>query len=454
MHSFKPLLLSVLVLSGCATSQAPYTAPATSLPTQWQYGTANAATSTDAWWKGFNDPVLDQLVDQALLRNNNLAAASIKVRQAQLQAGLAENRPSFSGSLNTGGSRALEGASSTSRSSGASLGASYEVDLWNKLGSQRDVALWEARATAQDRAATALALVGTTAQLYWQLGYLNQRLAANQSNIASAEKTLQLVQAQASAGAVGGLELAEARQSLLALQASHTTLQQQAVAANTALALLFDAAPSAIPNPPQTLPTSVLPEVAAGLPAELLARRPDLRAAELRLRESHANITATRASYYPALSLTGALGTSSTALLNLLSNPVASLGLGISLPFLNQKEMDLNIQVAQAQSEAAVVNFRQTLYTALGDVDNALSARQQYRAQAVLLAQVLQAATEAERLYGVRYRAGAVALKPWLDAQTARRNAEIALAENRLNQFTNHATLVLALGGDAVLPVP
>jgi NodT family efflux transporter outer membrane factor (OMF) lipoprotein len=450
MHSFKPLLLSVLVLAGCATSQAPYTAPVAQLPAQWQYGTASTTVSTDAWWKAFNDPVLDQLIDQALLRNNNLAAATIQVRQAQLLAGLAEHRPSVSGSLSTGASRALNGNASTSRSSGASLGVGYEIDLWNKLGSQRDVALWEARATEQDRAATALALVGTTAQLYWQLGYLHQRLAANLQNIASADKTLQLVQAQAHAGAVGGLELAEARQSLLALQASHTTLQQQAVAANTALALLFDTAPSALPNLPQTLPNSALPEVAAGLPAELLARRPDLRAAELRLRESHASITATRASYYPALSLTGALGTSSTSLLNLLSNPVASLGLGLSLPFLNQKEMDLNLQLAQAQSEAAVVNFRQTLYTALGDVDNALSARQQYRAQAVLLEQVLQAASQAERLYEVRYRAGAVALKPWLDAQTARRNADIALAENRLNQYTNHATLVLALGGDAV----
>ncbi|WP_367848077.1 efflux transporter outer membrane subunit [Rhodoferax sp. WC2427] len=451
LHS-KTTLLYALLLSGCASLQTPYTAPVTQVPAQWQYASATTAMGSDPWWTRFNDPVLNQLVEQALLRNNNLAAATIRVRQAQLQAGLAENRPNFSGSLNTSASRALEGNASTARSSGASLGASYEIDLWNKLGSQRDVALWEARATEQDRAATALALVGTTAQLYWQLGYLHQRRAANQSNIANAEKTLQLVQAQANAGAVGGLELAEARQSLLALQASDTTLQQQAVAASTALALLFDATPGSPPAQPQTLPQSPLPEVAAGLPAELLARRPDLRAAELRLRESHATIAATRASYYPALTLTGALGTSSTSLLNLLSNPVASLGLGLSLPFLNQKEMDLNIQVAQAQSEAAVVNFRQTLYTALGDVDNALSARQQYRQQAVLLAQVLQAATEAERLYEVRYRAGAVALKPWLDAQTARRNAEIALAENRLNQFNNHATLVLALGGDAVMP--
>lgn len=442
------LVLSVL-LCGCASLQTPYTAPATPVPTQWQYGTASNSTSNGAWWTRFNDPVLDQLVNQALLRNNNLAAATIRVRQAQLQAGLADNRPRFSGNLSTGASRMLSGPAATARSSGANLGASYEVDLWNKLGSQRDVALWEARATEQDRAATALALVGTTAQLYWQLGYLNQRLSANLQNIATAEKTLQLVQAQASAGAVSGLELAEARQSLLNLQASHTSLQQQAVAASTALALLFDTAPGTPPAQPQTLPTSALPDVAAGLPAELLGRRPDLRAAELRLRESHATIAATRASYYPALTLTGALGTSSASLLNLLQNPVASLGLGIALPFLNQKEMDLNVQIAQAQSDAVVVNFRQTLYTALGDVDNALSERQQLRQQAEWLAQALQAAAQAERLYEVRYRAGAVALRPWLDAQTSRRSAEIALAENRLNQFTNHVALVQALGGDA-----
>ncbi|MCX7277697.1 MAG: efflux transporter outer membrane subunit [Burkholderiales bacterium] len=440
-------LLCALLLAGCATQQAAYTPPATTLASQWKYADASQAVSNDAWWKAFHDPVLDQLVAQALARNNNLAAATIKLRQAQLQAGLAENRPVLSGSLSGTSTRTLDSPQQVTHSSGTSLGVSYELDLWNKLGSQRDVALWEARATAQDRASTALTLVATTAQLYWQLGYAQQRLASNLQSIANAQKTLALVQAQANAGAVGGLELAEARQTLLNLQATQTTLQQNVITANTALALLFDAAP--VPASPQMLPSSPLPEVAAGLPSELLARRPDLRAAELRLREAHVQIDATRASYYPALTLTGALGTSSTSLVNLLQNPFASLGAGLSLPFLNQQTMDLNIQVAQAQRDQAVVNFRQTLYTALGDVDNALSARQQYRQQAVVLQQALDAATQAERLYEIRYRAGSVALRPWLDAQDSRRTAEIAVAENRLNQYVNHATLVLALGGSA-----
>ena len=447
---FPPALLCALLLAGCATQQAAYTPPATTVSSQWKYADASQAVSNDAWWKAFNDPVLDQLVAQALARNNNLAAATIKLREAQLQAGLAENRPVFSGSLSGTGTRTLDSPQQVTHSGGTSLGVSYELDLWNKLGSQRDVALWEARATEQDRASTALTLVATTAQLYWQLGYAQQRLAANLQSIANAQKTLALVQAQASAGATSGLELAEARQSLLNLQATQTTLQQNVVTANTALALLFDAAPvPASLQTLQTLPSSPLPEVAAGLPAELLARRPDLRAAELRLREAHVQIDATRASYYPALTLTGALGTSSASLANILQNPFGSLGAALSLPFLNQQTMDLSIQVAQAQRDQAVVNFRQTLYTALGDVDNALSARQQYRKQAVLLQQALDAAIQAERLYEVRYRAGSVALRPWLDAQDSRRTAEIAVAENRLNQYVNHATLVLALGGSA-----
>ena len=462
---FRPRLAAsmaaVLLATGCASSfNGPYQSPAVTVPAQYvndTMSTASRAAATnrvtaDSWWKNFGDAELNRLVDSALQRNNDLAAATIRVRRAQLQAGIADNKlaPQFSGSGSIGVSRALESGASSSRSNGVSLGAGYEVDLWNKLGSQRDVARWEAQATAQDREATALALVGTTAQLYWQLGYINQRLASSELSIAYAQKTYDLVQAQYRAGATSGLELAEAQQSLANQLASRTTLQQQAVEANTALALLFDGPPGASITNPQALPVSVLPVVDAGLPAELLGRRPDLRAAELRVREAFTTIDATRASYYPSLNLTASLGSSSAALLSVLQNPVAALGAGISLPFLQRTQMKLNIQVSEAQYEEAVVNFRQTLYTALGDVENALSARQQFMRQGELLEQALAAAQKAEQLYEARYRAGAVPLKSWLDAQEQRRSAEISVTENRLNRLLNQVVLYQALGGDAV----
>lgn len=453
--------LAVLLLAaGCAAVSTPYTPPATNVPAQWTYAGAPAAAraNADPWWRNFNDPQLNLLVEEALRRNNDLAAATIRVRRAQLQANLAEDRmtPSFSGSADTRASQALSGGNrAANKSSGISLGVSYEVDLFNRLGSERDVARWEALATAQDREATAWSLIGTTATLYWQIGYLNQRIASGRESIAYARKTLELVEAQYKAGAVSGLERAQARQSLASQLAGQTQLEQQLVEAKGALALLFDGQfnqlPPAATTMPQALPAGPLPGVDAGLPAELLGRRPDLRAAELRLRESLSSVDATRASYYPSLSLTGGLGTSSAALLSFLSNPVLTLGAGITLPFLNRTQMDLDIKVSKTQYEEAVVNFRQALYSALTDVENALSARQQFAQQGALLEESLRAAREAERLYEIRYRAGSEPLKSWLDAQERRRSAEIALADNRFNRLSNHAVLYQALGGDAVV---
>jgi NodT family efflux transporter outer membrane factor (OMF) lipoprotein len=342
----------------------------------------------------------------------------------------------------------------TTRSSSVLLGAAYEIDLWNRLGSLRDVARWEALATEQDRQSAALALVGTTASLYWQVGFLNQRLAANAESIAYAQTTFNLVQAQYRAGAVSGLEVAQAQQTLAGQQANQSVLLQLAFEARTALALLFDGPPAQGLANPAILPVVLLPALDAGVPASLLSRRPDLRAAELRLRGSFTGIDATRASYYPALSLTGSLGSSSAQLSSVLQNPVGTLGLGMTLPFLQRTAMQLTIRVSETQYEEAVVNFRQTLYTALGDVENALSSRLQLAEQGARLEETLQAARTAERLYEVRYRAGAATLSLWLDAQEKRRTADIALATNQLARLNNQVVVYKALGGDAALPAP
>src|SRR5690606_18529816 len=180
---------------------------------------------------------------------------------------------------------------------------------------------------------------------------------------------------------------------------------------------------------------------AAGLPASLLARRPDLRAAELRLRSTLKSKDATRASYYPDLSLTGTLGYSSAALGSLLQNPLGTLGAGVSLPFLQYRQMQLDIDLAETDYQIAAVGFRQSLYEALVEVENNLAGRRHFAEQAGMRERALEAAREAERIYRIRYQAGAVPLQSWLTTQESRRNAEISLAENRLNQLLNHISL-------------
>ncbi|MBU1568364.1 MAG: TolC family protein, partial [Proteobacteria bacterium] len=216
------------------------------------------------------------------------------------------------------------------------------------------------------------------------------------------------------------------------------------------LAILFNGPPrSMLSQEPQDLSAVTIPQVDAGLPATLLARRPDLRAAEFRLRSALATTDATRVSYYPTFSLTGNLGYSSTALRDLLNNPLATLGVQLALPFLEWQDMQRNIKISETEYEEAIVRFRQTLYTAMADVENSLSARMHYQAQAEQLELALASADSAGELYRIRYRVGSVPLKTWLDAQENRRQAEIALIQNRYNQIINHITLSKALGGDS-----
>ncbi|WMD18416.1 efflux transporter outer membrane subunit [Achromobacter seleniivolatilans] len=452
----KPAALALLLaLGGCGSLlRSDYEPPLTEAPAAWKYAAPGNAMAPladgGAWWRNFNDPVLDGLIDAVLARNNDLAAAAIRVRRAQYQAGLSEDKliPQLGGDANVTRNRSLYGDRAIARTNAAELTVSYEVDLWGKLSRQRDAAQWEALATEQDRQSAALSLVGTTATLYWQTAFINQRIASSEESIAYARKTQDLVRAQYAAGGASALELAEAEQTVASQQAAHTLLVQQRVEYTNALTILFDGPPDRSMADPARLPSYPMPEARAGVPAELLGRRPDLRAAELRLRESLATVDATRASFYPPVTLTGALGSSSPTLSNVLQNPIASLGVGLTLPFLQWTQMQLNIKISKADYEERVVNFRQALYQAMADVENALSNRTQLTLQAEQLDLSLRAAREAERLYEVRYRAGAVSLKDWLDAQEKRRTAEIARDENGLNRLVNQVTVYRALGGD------
>lgn len=465
----QPLLLSLAIattLAGCASS-GRYQPDALLVPADYGLGdaVANAPVrsvssdaahslrdaSADTWWSGFGDARLDRLVAKTLDANNNLAAAGLRLQRARLQAGLVETDlwPRLNGSVNSSGSRAIDTGDSVRRSNTASVSLGWEIDLWGRLRAQRDVAQWEANATAEDRENTVLLLVGEVCRQYWQLAYLNQSIASGEANLERLRRTLELVQVQFNVGAVSRLQVNEATQNLQSQLANQSQLLQQRVETRNALTVLLDGQPWPQADEPQNLRDASSPAIAAGLPADLLARRPDLRAAELRLQQSLAAIKIAATSYYPALSLTGSVGSSSSSLSEVLKNPVATLGAGLSLPFLRFREMQLDARIAGTSYQIAATTFRDTLYTALSEVDNALSAREQLSNQVASAQASYDAAVEVERLYEVRYRAGAAELRVWLDAQQTRRSAELSLAQTRRSQLLNDVTLFQALGGSA-----
>jgi len=459
------LLTCVLPLGACAALRTPYRTPAAVTPAAWENaGPPPSQAAQGQWWRRFGDDKLDALVERVLARDNDLAAAAITLRRAQIQARFAVINPQISGGVGYNDTVPLNNTTSTvtvggytfqssgyrgQQSFSPSLSASYEVDLFNALGAQKDVAKWEARATQEDLDSARLALIGTTVDDYFQLAYLNGEIARTGANIQFAQTVLGLVRLHVRAGDESSLDESLAAQSLASAQASLHGLVEQRVEAHNALNLLLNGETASAGDELAALPEAEPPSVDPGLPASLLGRRPDLKAAELRLREQLANLDQARLSLYPTLSLTGNLGTSSAKLADMFANPVGSLGADLALPFLNYDQVRLNVGVSRASYDLAVVNFRQTLYSALTDVNNALSQRQQYALQAADLGRALDETRSVERLDEVRYHAGSIPLTTLLNDQQARRQAESSLAQVRLTQLQTYVALCKALGGDA-----
>lgn len=461
------LLLGSSLVGCAAVVKTPYEQPSIAVPGSFQNNTALSKqiyddVLADQWWTLFKDPQLNTLVEDVLSRNSNLAVAGINLQQARIQARQTQSQQGVrigDARVSTGRQFSLDGDGD--RSTGISLGypgLSYELDLFGKLANQTEAARWEARATEQDLQATAQSLIGTTAQLYWQLAYLNERYSVVQQNLATAQKTYDLVRVQYRAGAVSGLDQTQAEQAIQSQQATLSQIEQQRVETRTALAVLMNMPVQQLSiQEPQRLPNIALPAIEAGLPASLLSRRPDLNAAELRLRKALANKDANKASYYPSISLTGSLSTgigTSTSLSDALKNPVATLGAGLTLPFLQWNDMKRDLQVNELEYEKAILQYRQTIYEAFADVENALSNRTELTKQVELQRRNVELAEKTERLTEVRYRNGAVALKNLLDAQETTRNARLSLVQTRQNQYNAYVTLLQALGGSPIKQLP
>ncbi|XAW88571.1 efflux transporter outer membrane subunit [Vibrio sp. CDRSL-10 TSBA] len=451
-YQISTLALCVMLATGCVT-RSELEPQDVRVPDSWQSSQSESSSAAiEQWWKSFNDPQLNAVIDQVLATNNDLALATLTLREARLQAGLAvrDTYPDLSASASAQRSKPLDGGDS-STSYQASLGVSYELDLWGKLAAAKDAAMWTAMASQEEREATAQSLVATTAQLYWQIGYLSQRIALSNADIDEARQTLALTESQYRYGSVSRINVLEAQRSLAGIEATHRDYLQQYTEAKNAFALLFNQPPQESKPGISTLPDTALPEIEAGIPADVLSRRPDVKQALFELKSALADKDNTDNSYFPSLTLTGALGGSSTQLRHLLSDPIGSLGADLALPFLNWNEMQLNRDIADVRYQSAVINYRQTLYSAFQDVDNALSARDNYRYQAEKLQQQYDSASEAARIYSSQYQYGAVDITTLLDAQENERSAKASLLENRYNRLVNLATIYQSLGGEDII---
>lgn len=449
-----PVCAALLALGGCAVRE-PRTSVPMALPDDWNTPAAGAPAATqDAavpaqWWQGFGSAQLGALVDEALAGSADLGTAAQRVRQADiaLQLAGAAQLPGVSASAGSSANRS-EGAS-TRKSSNVSLSVSYEVDLWGRLAADAQSARAALDASRFDLATARITVAASVASTYFQHLALRERLEIARQNLATAERVLRIVEARARNGVATSLEVSQQTTTVLQQRTALAPLQLQVRQTASALALLLGRQPLGFEvGADQALAQLAPPAVAAGLPSSLLARRPDLRAAEARLAAADANVAAARAALLPSFSLSAGGGVSSAALLSLAGGTgSASLAASLAQSLFDGGRRQLQVESARSQREVLVNTYASAVRSALKEADDALASAATSRSQERTQGEVVAQAQRSLALAELRYREGADTLLTVLDAQRTLFSAQDALAQQRLARLTAAVDLYRALGG-------
>ncbi len=455
---------SLLLAGGCAKRKLKYDAPVSApLGQAKQWSTTSAKVTAKPaddktlsnWWSTLNDPVLTSLEERAVKANLDLRSAEAKVRQAQAQRNIAKAGllPTVTADGSATGTRSSSraGSGSFGQSYSAGVTASWEPDFYNKLHGQ--IAIYEADLQSAQESLRDV-LVSLTAEValdYVDIRNYQEQLAVTRDNLKSQRETYDLTVARFDSGLVTQLDVVQARQTVESTEASIPALETSLQQSINALALLLGERPGVLDaEMKKVAPVPGVPaEVAIGVPADLLRRRPDIRAAERDVAAQSAQVGVTEADLYPSFTLSGALNLSSLSLVNLFT-PAALAGNaagGVTHTIFSRGKIREQVKVQNALLDQKIVTYESTVLTALKDVENALVAFGQEQERHKSLKAAAGSAGQALAMSRELYSAGLKTFLDVLESQRTLLSAQNALAQSNANITTDLVRLYKALGG-------
>ena len=444
------LLAATVVTVLCACSVTPhYQRPSLSAsePDKWRNADQRESPEWPSadWWRAFGATQLDTLILQAQQHNFDLAAASDRVRQADagIQIAHAPLLPSVGLDVQWTHGQVPQ------RQSQAVLTAGYEVDFWGKNRAGVEAARANAQASRYDRATLGISIDSSVALTYFQVLALHDQIDIATNDLAGAERLLKILQARDAAGVSSALDVAQQETAVASANARLPPLEAQLQQSTDALALLTGAFPESLDLPGGSLSDLVAPPISAGVPSELLSRRPDVAQAEAQLIAANANVAAAQAAFLPSVQLTAEGGVASAALAHLLSpqSTLFALAAGITQSIFEGGQLRGQYQQSQARYDELVQLYRKAAVSAFVDVEDALAGVSHF-AEAESRQQ--RATAAAQRAYDIslaQLRAGTIDLVTVLTAQSALFAAEDALVQAKLAQLQAEVSLYKALGG-------
>ena len=445
-------------MTGCASP--PATPPKQQVPPAFEVDSPAAKWPGQEWYRDFGSDELNALIDEAVHANIDLEAARARVSQADARARQAG--AAILPSVDANGTASYL-AGHSSQGSGheldwaAMLSASYEVDFWGKNRATAESARLLAGASRAEQDTVALTALAGVADGYFRLLALRERLAVAESNRATAKQVLDVVQARFDVSMASPIELATQKAAFDTAQIAISDLQQTAFEARTALSLLLGRVPESFDVKGQPLDSLREPRVAAGLPSELLIRRPDVYLAESNLRAGHADVVAARAAMFPSLSLTAQGGIQNPALpatvLTIAGvGPSLNLGANLVQPIFDHGKLKARREETEAKDRELLSAYRAAIVSALNDVENALSVIQHLnQAREFQIENVAQSERALEGAL-LRYRAGSADFLTLLEAQKTSYAARDQFIQYELARLQALVGLCKALGGGWTQP--
>ncbi|MGU9854206.1 efflux transporter outer membrane subunit [Pseudomonas koreensis] len=453
------LLSLAVLLAGCSLIPE-YQRPASPSAAQYPQGavypapTPGAARAED-WRTLFNDPALQQLIESALVNNRDLRVAALNVEafQAQYRIQRADLLPAVSANASESRQRlppSVTGSKAMINSTYAvNLGVSaYELDFFGRVRSLSEQALQTWLATEQARRSAELSLVANVANAYLTWRADQELLELTRQTLAADEQSLRLTTRNREAGKSSALEQAQAQTSVDSSRANLARYKRQVAQDLNGLTLLVGAqVPEKLPAQP--LSSDLVQQLPAGLPSDLLQRRPDILQAEYQLKAANANIGAARAAFFPSVSLTASAGTSSRDLSGLFSagSGAWTFQPQINLPIFNAGSLRASLDYSKLQKDVAVAEYEKSIQTAFQEVADGLAARSTYQQQLQAQRDLVQATQDYYNLAQHRYQNGVDSSLTFLDAQRSLFSSQQGLITDRLAQLVAEVNLYTALGG-------
>jgi multidrug efflux system outer membrane protein len=455
-----PLVAALTVLLAGCMMGPDYVRPKFDAPAEFRFEPSAAAeTAHTAWWKQFGDPVLASLVEEALANNVNLKVAVANVDQAagvltqtrsQLfpQIGYAatgERLRTTESGANREAARLLPNPQTAYQ---ALLTASWEIDLWGRIRRQSESALANVLASEGARRGVILSLVTSVVSDYILLRGLDEQLAISRQTLDTYGQSVKLFELQFKYGQVSQMNVAQAQSQYETAAAQIPAIESQIAQTENALSILVGRNPGPIARG-KSLEELTLPPVPAGLPSQLLERRPDLMQSEQQLVAANAQIGAAKALYFPTISLTGNFGGASSDLSKLFTGPArvwnyAGQAIG---PIFTFGAVGGQVAQAEAGQQAALYSYQQSIQNAFGDVANALISSQKLQEQSAAQARLVAALKDYARLANLQYNGGYTSYVTVLQAEQSLFPAELTLASVRAQVFTSNVSIYKAMGG-------